>query len=137
MKKKWINFEAHSKQAFLYCSTTFFIKFKPAAHICVKTSIFIMLQYTGQHGLLVGNKLQKLIRRHCPRLQLRATFESSFRLSDLLQLKYETSRDIRTRVLYQFSYCSCNATYIGKTTRNFRQCVCKPFGISSRTGSGL
>ena len=104
---------------------------------CAKKEVLLVLPFTGNHGLQVRKKLQEIFRQHFPQLALKVVFRPSFRIANLFRFKDRVPSHIRSLVVYNYTCCSCNATYIGKTSRHLHQRVSEHVGISSRTGKTL
>ena len=109
----------------------------PPVLTCKKKEIFLVLPFTGRHGLQVRHRLKKLLKACFPQVSFKLVFKPSCRLSHFFHFKDTVPTDVRSLVVYEFKCGSCNASYIGKTTRHLRQRVCEHQGISSRTGREL
>ena len=51
-----------------------------------------------------------------------------------LHWKIKISLSLRSGIVYKFKSCGCNATYYGKTKRNFKVRLCENLGFGALTG---
>ena len=58
-------------------------------------------------------------------------------MSSKFTFKDEISNRMRFLVCYKFQCSSCNATYYGKTKRQFKVCVSNHMGVSAPTGENI
>lgn len=110
---------------------------KSVTHTCAKKEVSLVLPFTGKHALQVRTKVLQLFRKHYPQLSLKVIFRPSFRISNFFAFKDKIPTRLRSLVVYKYTCASCNASYIGRTTRHLHQRVCEHQGISSRTGIHL
>ena len=66
-----------------------------------------------------GNVFQFLILPHqiCNNLDIKLVF-SSFTIRNMFSVKDPIPTELRSRVVYKFSCASCNACYVGETSRH-------------------
>ena len=63
-------------------------------------------------------KLRSLTRNLCKDINLKIVF-TSFKITQMFSSKDSIPEMISSNVVYKFSCASCNASYIGETTRHF------------------
>ena len=80
------------------------------------------------------NRPRNLNRKFHPNISLRVIFKTPQRISSFLPNKDFLSPMHRSSLVYKYKCGSCNATYIGKTSRHLQAGVDEHHGISSHTG---
>ena len=65
---------------------------------------------------------------YCPNIEIKLAF-SSFKVGSMFSVKDPVPLDLRSRVVYKFSFVGCNACYISETSRHlstrFREHLCR------------
>ena len=95
---------------------------------------YISLLFTGKHSIQTRNRLRKLYRRYHPNISLRIIFKTSRRIASFFPNKDFIPHLHRSSLVYKYTCGSCNAAYIGKTSRHLQTRVDEHHGISSHTG---
>ena len=99
-----------------------------------RKQLLLILPFTGNHGLLVRNRLIRLYRHFFPMASLRIVFVPSFKLRNWFRFKDEIPHLLQSRVVYEFSCAGCNARYVGQTARHLHTRIAEHCGLSPRTG---
>ena len=81
--------------------------------------------------------LHNLYRRYHPSISLRVIFKIPQRISSFFPNKDFLHPLHRSSLVYQYKCSSCNATYIGKTSRHLQTRVDEHHGTSSHTGNPI
>ena len=82
------------------------------------TKHYYKLPYVGNFSRIMQKKITKLLKRYCkPDLDIKLVF-TTFKLRNLFGVKDFVPQSLRSRVVYKFQCASCNACYIGETTRH-------------------
>ena len=74
--------------------------------------------------LIAQHRVRKLVNRFCKSIDIKLVF-SAFKIKDLFNAKDPLPDRLHTRIVHKFSCASCNACYIGETSRHFALCVRK------------
>ena len=91
------------------------------------------MSYTGHHSLDIRNKLTKLLREFYPQMIVRVIFKPEITIQQLFKFKDVIPKELSSSVVYQYTYSSCKATYIGKTKRHLKTRIHEHMGRSVRT----
>ena len=78
---------------------------------------FLKLPYVGPFPILAQNRSRKLRKRYCNDLDVKLAF-SSFKIRDMFGVKNPVPVELRSNVVYKFTYASCNSCYVGETSRH-------------------
>ena len=92
------------------------------------------MPYLGSLSGRVKQHLNKIQKRHLPGINLVVIFKSSCRLSSLFSYKDRLPSYLSAGVIYKFTCCRCNSTYIGKTKLHVRKRFSEHLGRSPLTG---
>ena len=93
----------------------------------------MVLPFTGKHGLMVRTKLIRMFRLLYPMASLRVVFSPAFKLGQMFKFKDAIPRVLQSLVVYEFRCSSCNARYVGSTTRHLTTRIAEHLGVSPRT----
>ena len=107
---------------------------KPRIPTVERKQLFLVLPFTGIHGLQLGKKLKRLIKHNYPMAHLNVIFRPSHRICHFFKFKDSIPTHMRSSVLYQFRCASCSASYIGQTARHLKTRIAEHKGLSPRTG---
>jgi len=83
---------------------------------------YLKIPYIGRFSGIAQNRLRKLVQRFCKPVDIKLVF-STFKIKSLFNVKDSLPDRLRTRVVNICSCASCNACYIGETSRHFSTCV--------------
>ena len=86
---------------------------------------------------LVKSGLVRSLHKRLPFCKVKIVFKTSNRLTNYFSFKDVVSEPLRSCQIYNFTYGSCNASYIGKTFRHMRVRISELQGVSPRTGKHL
>ena len=107
---------------------------KPKLHTVAKKEKFIVLPYLGYVSDKMKAELAVIFTKFLPHLNIRITFNNSKTIGSLFRLKDKLPTLLNAMVVYKYSCPSCNASYIGSTTRRLHVRIAEHKGVSSRTG---
>ena len=79
---------------------------------------FIKLPYIGSHSDAVQNKIKELSVQLCKDINIKLVFTTK-KISSFFSTKDVIPSTLRSHVVYNFTCASCNASYVGQTTRHF------------------
>ena len=107
---------------------------RPNKDNMLSNKLLIVLPYLGTISTTSRNRLQKLFKRVLPNYNLRVIFRSTCRINSFLRFKDCVPEHLKSNVIYRFQCRSCNAAYIGQSTRHYYVRVCEHLRISEFTG---
>ena len=99
-----------------------------------KQKLFITLPYLGYLSDKLKSELMPLFSKFCPQLNIILIFKNDCTLKSFFKVKEKLPLLLNSMVVYKYSCASCNASYIGSTTRRLFVRIAEHKGISSRTG---
>ena len=79
---------------------------------------FFKLCYVGHFSVTAQRSIRKLANRLCKPIDIRLVF-TTFKVTNLFNVKGAVPEGLCTRVVYKFSCASCNACFDGETSRHF------------------
>ena len=74
------------------------------------------------------------MRNKLPHCNLRIVFQTKCKFINFFTPKEKIPVFLRSGIVHKFKCGGCNATYYGKTKRNFKVRMCEHFGVSPLTG---
>ena len=98
-----------------------------------RKSISLVLPYLGKFSISLKKQLENLITQSTEGHKVNVVFSSARRLKDLFKFKDVIPVQLSSFVIYQFTCRSCQASYIGKTHRHYKQRVGEHIGHSHLT----
>jgi len=113
-----------------------FVKREPV-QLAAKDIIYINLPYIGPMSYTIRRKLLNLVNIHYSTVDLRILFTSTNTIGHYFKVKDKIPNLLCSSVIYKFTCSSCNAAYIGKTSRNLFIRADEHKGVSYRTGRPL
>ena len=102
-----------------------------------KDIIVIKLPYLGHVSNSLSRKLKKIIRINFTTLDVRTVFVNSYSIGSFFKFKDKIPLSLCSSVVYNYTCGGCNASYIGKTSRNLSIRISEHRGLSYRTGRML
>ncbi|XP_063592580.1 uncharacterized protein LOC134769772 [Penaeus indicus] len=94
-------------------------------------------QRLGPMSYTIRRKLLNLVNLHDSTVDLRIIFTSTNTIGHYFKVKDKLPNLLCSSVVYKFTCSSCNAAYIGKTSRNLFIRADEHKGVSYRTGRPL
>ena len=91
----------------------------------------------GNESFTIWKNITKLINKYYPQIKLNIIFTNNFNINNFFRFKDQVPNSLRSCVVYKYNCDSCNATYVGKTTRHFSTRISEHLGISHRSGIRL
>jgi len=104
------------------------IKFGPA-----KERVYIGLPYLGKQTDVVRRKIINICKQFIPHKDVIVYFKPGRRVANYFRTKDVTPIDLRSRIVYQYTCASCQASYVGQTSRHLRHRVAEHRGVSHLT----
>ena len=98
-----------------------------------KKQVTIVLPYMGMISTKLKVKFSKTFKQLLPACDLRVILKVSLRMKNYINFKDKIKRELRSLLVYNFKYNSCNAEYIGKTKRRYRTRASEHIGVSPLT----
>ena len=84
----------------------------------VSPKFYFKIPYIGRFSGITQHRVRTLVNRFCKPVDIKLVF-STFKIKNLFNVKDSLPDRLRMRVVYKFSCASCNACYIGETSRHF------------------
>ena len=103
-----------------------------SVHTAPKLKLYVKLQYYGPQSYNIRNNLLKFLQPAYPQIDFRFVFTNSFSIRRLFPFKDRIPNVLKSNVIYEYSCFSCEAKYIGQTTRCLYSRICEHKGISDR-----
>ncbi|XP_063603275.1 uncharacterized protein LOC134779202 [Penaeus indicus] len=130
---------AYRKPTYTGLTTKFdsFIPIKEPVQLAIKDIIHIKLLFIGPMSYTIRRKLLNLINLHYSTVDLRIIFTATNTIGHFFKVKDKLPSLLCSSVVYKFTCSSCNAAYIGKTSRNLFIRADEHKGVSYRTGRPL
>ena len=96
------------------------IPFRVEKAKCIACDLCISgrLPHIGHFSVTAQRSIRKLANWLCKPIDIRLVF-TTFKVRNLFNVKDAVLEGLRTRVVYKFSCASCNACYVGETSRHF------------------
>ena len=82
------------------------------------TKFYFKIPYVGHFSVTAQRSIRRLANQLSKPIDIRLV-STTFKIKNLFKVKDAVPEGLRTRVVYKFSCASCNACYIGKTSRHF------------------
>ena len=79
---------------------------------------YFKIPYIGHFSGVAQQRVRKLINRFCKPIDIKFVY-STFKIKNLFNVKDSLPDRLRARIVYKFSCASCNACYVGETSRHF------------------
>ena len=93
--------------------------------------------FMGSTSINIRNKLRTVFKQSSAMFNIRVVFRTSCRVRSFLRFKDRIPEFLRSHFVYKFQCSSCNAAYIGETTRHYATRRCEHFRKSEFTGKHL
>jgi len=106
---------------------------KPVNYNVPRDIRYLKLPYYGHTSFVLRKELQKLLNYHFPQISFRMIFTNSRTIRSFFPTKDSVPKHLCSNVVYSYKCSSCNARYIGSTTRNLMMRYCEHKGVSYRT----
>ena len=111
-----------------------FYSLKVAIFTARKLTLNACIPLLGKQSIALRAKLNRLMAKYYPNIELRVCFKSASNISRLFHVKDATPRVLKSNVVYRYFCADCNAGYIGKTSRHFHVRICEHKVVSCLTG---
>ena len=102
-----------------------------------KAVIYFPIAYLGRSSFGLGKKIRKLMTEFYPQVTVRVTFKPIMTIRSFFKFKDKVPAKLQSSAVYKYTCSCCNATYIGKTKRQFHVRIFEHLGRSIRTNRQL
>ena len=102
-----------------------------------RATVYFLLPYMGRNSYSLRNKLNKLLQEFYPQVHLKVIFKPKNIMKNLFQFKDKVPKELQSSVVYKYICSCCNASYIGKSKRQFQVRAFEHLGRSIRTNRPL
>jgi hypothetical protein len=99
-----------------------------------KDRIYIGLPFLGKTTDPIRRSILQICKQFLPNKDVIIYFKQSLKTSNFFKVKDTTPFEMRSHIVYMYTCASCNASYIGQTTRHLRQRISEHRGVSHLTG---
>jgi len=106
---------------------------KPMNYNVPRDIRYLKLPYYGHTSFVLRKQLQKLLSNHFPQINFRMIFTNSRTIRSFFPTKDPFPKHLCSNIVYSYKCSSCNARYIGSTSRNLKMRYCEHKGVSYRT----
>ena len=79
---------------------------------------YFKIPYVGHFSGVAQQRARKFINRFCKLIEIKFVY-STFKIKNFFNVKDRFRDKLRVRIVYQFSWASCNASYAGETSFHF------------------
>ena len=107
---------------------------KPQLITVPKLKKYVTLPYLGYLSIKVKEELTSLFSKFFPHLNIIIIFTNNNSIASFFNAKERLEPLMCSGVVYKYTCSSCNACYIGSTTRRLIVRISEHKGVSSRTG---
>ena len=98
---------------------------------------YIKLPYYGPISFEIRRNINKILKFKLNHVDFRIVFSNPCTIGSFFKIKDSTPCDVQSRVVYEYKCSSCNAGYIGSTSRSFKARRLGHMGRSIHTGRPL
>ena len=102
-----------------------------------KEKVYLKLPYLGSVSRNIEETLVKPLMKYYPQINFQLVHNNTFKINNFFKFKDVVPTTLRSSIIYCFTCPSCQAGYIGSSTRAFKVRVAEHMGQSSRTGRPL
>ena len=106
---------------------------KPVILTAPKEKKYIKLPYLGNISFNIRKQLKNILRKSFPQIDFHFVFTNSLTIGSFLKPHMPRRLNITSCVVYLFECSSCNARYIGSTSRSLANRISNHIGVSERT----
>jgi len=110
---------------------------KPVLTTVNKDVKYIKLPYMGSLSFEIRNSLNKIFKQCYPQVSFRFVFYNSNSIGNFLKQRKKCNSELCSNVVYLFTCPSCQARYVGSTSRWLQHRILEHKGKSIRTGLPL
>ena len=97
-----------------------------------KDTIFVKLPFLGSSSYILKRKITELVIRHYTTVDVKFIF-TNHNIGSFFNFKDKVPQTLRSMVVYRYECGSCNAAYLGKTSRNLFMRIHEHRGYSFRS----
>ena len=102
-----------------------------------KLKQYVKLPFYGDASFTMRNKIRQILSSSFNHVDFQFVFTNPYNISTFFPFKDRVPLDVQSSVVYEFTCSSCNAGYIGSTTRSFKTRRLEHQGRSIHTGRPL
>ena len=107
----------------------------PTLDTCEKKKIYFSMPYFGEQSVEMIKELRRTLSGFYPHLSFHFVQVNKQTIGSLFSYKDRLPNELKSSLIYKYSCASCNASYIGSTTRKLIERVSEHLGKSPRTGN--
>ena len=99
--------------------------------------LYIPLTFTGQQSINIKKDISKLLCSTYPQIDIKIYFVLQNKIRNFFKVKDKIPTSLRSKLIYLWKCRSCDATYVGRSTRSAWTRWSEHLGRSFRTGNYL
>ena len=100
-----------------------------------KQILYVPLTFTGQQINRIKKELQKILDIAYPQLDVKIDYRLQNKLRNFFRIKDKIPIKTRSKMIYKWKCCGCDATYVGRSIRSSWTRWHEHLGKSPRTGN--
>ena len=97
----------------------------------------VILPYLGSFSKRLEQKIKSSISQHLPKVKVVFIYRAATRLKTLFAFKDKLPSYLSSGIVYRYTCCRCNSTYVGETIRHAKRRFSEHMGVSGLTGKPL
>lgn len=106
--------------------------------LCVPTvsreEVYLQIPYLGQASKVIEDTLKRQLTKFYPQINFKFIHKNYFKISSFFKIKDIMLAELRSSIIYCFTCPSCQAGYVGSSTRALKVRIAEHLGQSARTG---
>ena len=98
---------------------------------------YLTIPFFEPKSTKLKKEILELVNKYCPDLKLKIILNNNFKISNFFPYKDRLPLVNQSSLIYKFSCASCDASYVGMTSRSLSARIAEHNGVSLRTGVPL
>ena len=98
---------------------------------------YLTIPFFGPKSTKLKKEILELVNKYCPDLKLKIILNNNFKICNFFPYKDRLPVVNQSSLIYKFSCASCDASYVGMTSRSLSARIAEHNGVSLRTGVPL
>ena len=107
------------------------------ANESTKKQFMLVLPHLGSYTKKLEKKIKATLKQHLPDSNLTVIYRASTRLRSLFKFKDSIPSYLTSGIIYKYTCCRCNSTYVGESIRHAKRRYSEHLGISALSGKPL
>ena len=98
---------------------------------------YLSIPYFGRKSTKLKREILELVKKYYPDFSLKIILHNKFKIVNFFPYKDRLPMEAQSSLVYNFCCASCNASYVGMTSRTLSARIAEHIGVSLRTGVPL